>query len=88
MKNDKTSQHEPVFWATIAESGNGWPSVGEYVVGDDGEPYRVLDYPDGNIYTGQRPGQSNWLYARVELADWTDLCDDEVECSAKIEGTV
>lgn len=61
--------------ATIHEQGNGLASVGDYVAGDDGELYRVESI-DSRIQTGQ-PGVANYVYATVELADWSDCEEDE-----------
>jgi hypothetical protein len=67
--------------ATIQERGNGLPDVGDYVSGDDGNLYRVTSL-GGTIHTG-RPGQGNYVYGEVELADWSDVDDDsEPVCSA------
>lgn len=64
--------------ATISERGNGFPDPGDYVPGDDGQLYRVVSL-GGTIHTGCRSGQSNYMYARVELADWSDTeSDDDV----------
>ena len=64
--------------ATIYEKGNGFPSVGEYVSGDDGEPYRVISLGVGYIQTGS-PGVGNRIEGcEVELADWRDVYDDPV----------
>lgn len=72
--------------ATITERGNGFPDVGDYVAGDDGEVYRVVRWThDGRIFTG-RPGAGNSICAEVELADWDDIDDAEgdMTCSAEI----
>lgn len=55
---------------TINERGNGLPGVGDYVPGDDGALYRVREIM-GSIRTGA-PGESNYLYAIVEPAEWRD----------------
>jgi hypothetical protein len=72
----------PTLEATIHERGNGFPDVGDYVAGDDGEAYRVVAFV-GPIHTSV-PGAGNYIYARVALADWDDV-DDEPTCSATIE---
>lgn len=67
--------------ATISERGNGFPSAGDYVPGDDGELYQVLSI-GSRIHT--EPGGSggaNWVTAQVELADWSD-CDNSAEFPA------
>ena len=72
--------------AIITERGNGFPGIGDYVAGDDGEVYRVVRCHSGRISTGQS-GSGNSIRAEVELADWDDI-DDEAEgdmtCSAQI----
>jgi hypothetical protein len=62
--------------AIIKELGNGFPEVGNYVPGSDGELYQIMSM--GRIQTGRAPGCSNWVDATVELADWDD-CDEEEE---------
>lgn len=62
--------------ATIQERGNGLPTAGDYVAGDDGSLYRVVS-TRGQIQTGRSPGASNWILATVELADWADCNEDE-----------
>lgn len=70
--------------ATIHEHGNGLADVGDFVAGDDGEVYRVVELT-GPIHTGGRPGASNYMHATVELADWDEVSDDEEPtCSAVI----
>lgn len=54
--------------ATIYERGNGFPDVGDYVPGDDGELYRIVSM-DTNIRTGA-PGVGNHLDVRVVRVDW------------------
>lgn len=61
--------------ATLNERGNGLPDAGEYVPGDDGQLYRVVD-TFGPIHTGS-PGGGNYVYAHVELADWSDCAEGE-----------
>lgn len=69
--------------AKISECGNGLPDVGDYVAGDDGEVYTVTAL-SGPIHTGA-PGVGNYIYGSVELADWSDVDDDnEPQCSATI----
>lgn len=65
--------------ATIYERGNGFPDVGDYVPGSDGNLYKVVKL--GRIETGRSPGASNWMLAKVELAEWSD-CEDEEEFPA------
>ena len=70
---------------TIHERGNGFPEVGDYVAGDDGEVYRVSSIR-GRIHTGQSCGDANYVHATVELADWDDVDDlSEPVCSATLE---
>lgn len=71
--------------AKIIERGNGLVDVGDYVAGDDGEVYTVVSIT-GPIHTGG-PGSGNYVYAEVELADWSDVDDDnEPSCSAVLCG--
>jgi len=71
--------------ATIHERGNGLAGVGEYVVGDDGNVYLVIELI-GLRQTGRAPGVGDWQLARVVLADWSDIPDDkEPSCSATLE---
>lgn len=66
--------------ATINERGNGFPGVGEYVA-CGGEVYRVAA-TNGRIHTGE----PNYIYAEIELADWSDVGDDEEPyCDAVID---
>jgi hypothetical protein len=71
--------------ATIEERGNGFPDVGDYVPGDDGQLYRI-DALDGRIQTGRAPGAANWVRATVTLADWDDVGDDEIAEAMAIVG--
>lgn len=72
--------------ATISERGNGFPDVGSYVPGDDGNLYRVV--ATGCIFTGNSPGVSNYMCAQVDEADWSDVdSDDEVfPASVSVQG--
>lgn len=65
--------------ATIQERGNGFPSVGDYAPGDDGNLYRIVAL-SGRIQTAQ---SSNYIYAEVESADWLD-CPEEDEFPALV----
>jgi hypothetical protein len=62
--------------ATIEERGNGFPPVGSYVPGDDGNLYRVVSF-HGPIQTGRGAGAANWVRATVEPADWEDCPEGE-----------
>lgn len=67
--------------ATIYERGNGFPDVGDYVPGDDGNLYLVTAMGP-RILTGG-PGVSNHIpYCEVDLADWSD-CEEGDEFSAQ-----
>ena len=73
--------------ATISERGNGFPDVGDYVSGDDGEVYVVTAIPSGRIET-HGSGAANTIDAEVALADWSDVDDDsEPVCTAIIDET-
>lgn len=64
--------------ATIIEAGNGFPSVGDYVMHTtSGALYRVTAV-DNTIHTGDHPGAGNWLRVAVEPADWVDCAYDGV----------
>lgn len=67
--------------ATIQERGNGFPSAGDYVPGDDGNLYLIVS-TGGNICT-HGPGVANDIEAVVELADWDD-CDEDEEFPAMV----
>ncbi len=68
--------------ATIQERGNGFPDVGDYVPGDDGNLHRVARM--SRIHTGNSMrGDSNYVYAVVECADWSD-CDEGDEFPALV----
>lgn len=71
---------EMAITANIVEQGNGFPSVGDYVVGE-GQLYRVLS-TGSRIHTDGRRG--NYVTARVEEADWSD-CPEGDEHSAMVE---
>ena len=62
--------------AQIEERGNGFPSVGEFVPGDDGELYEIVEL-NTRIHT-HGPGAGNTLFAEVVLADWDDVEEDDV----------
>ena len=81
LVTDDDSDDEPAAVpCTIAERGNGFPDVGDYVAGDDGEVYVVVTL-DSTIHTGAR-GEGNWMRATVESADWSDVDDNsEPVCS-------
>jgi len=71
--------------STIHERGNGFPDVGDFVAGNDGEVYRVVAL-DSRIHTST-PGANNYIYGTVEMADWADVTDrTEPKCSAVIGG--
>lgn len=69
------SDREDTIHATIHEAGNGFPDVGDYVPGTDGELYRVVK-TSGHIHTSA-PGAANYIYADVVLADWGDCADGD-----------
>ena len=70
--------------AVIHERGNGLPDVGDYVAGDDGEVYEVVELT-GPVQTGRSAGAGNWIRGRVQLADWRDVDDDnEPVCSCTL----
>lgn len=70
--------------AAIYERGNGLPDVGDFVAGDDGEVYTVTRFR-GPIHTSGAGG-GNYIYGEIELADWSDVDDDnEPLCSAVLE---
>jgi len=60
--------------ASIAEAGNGFPDIGDYV-SCDGELWLIKNMSN-QINTGGM-GCGNWCYASLELADWGDLGEDE-----------
>lgn len=67
--------------AALVERGNGFPGVGDYVAGDDGEVYVVVSLGTV-IHTGQ-PGSSAWIDGTVRLGDWGDVTEEtEPTCVA------
>lgn len=76
--------HMTTLEATIHERGNGFPDVGDFVAGDDGEVYTVVELV-GPIHTAAA-GCSNYVHATVELAAWSDVTDDtEPVCSCVLQ---
>jgi hypothetical protein len=73
-----------VMSAKIIERGNGLPNVGDYVTGSaDDEIYEVVSM-SGIIHTGS-PGEGNYVWGKVILADWDDVdLDHEPTCTAII----
>lgn len=72
--------------ATISEQGNGFPDVGDYVTGNDGEVYEVLSL--GPRIETRGPGAGNCIPGcELQLADWTDdiTDDNEPTCSAVLD---
>lgn len=49
--------------AKIIEQGNGFPSVGDILLHNDGRTFRIVE-TDGRIHTGDRRG--NYIFAAVE----------------------
>ena len=73
--------HRHAERATIQERGNGLAEVGDFVAGDDGEVYVVVELT-GRIMVSSGSTQQDAL---VTLADWDDVNDDnEPVCSATI----
>ena len=71
--------------ATIQERGNGLPDVGDYVAGNDGEVYRVVERVGRIVPGGAGTGRPDTVDAIVELAAWSDVDDDnEPTCTATI----
>lgn len=62
--------------ATIQERGNGFPSTGDYVPGDDGNLYEVISIGP-RIMTGGYSGASNYVHATVEVSDWEEVEEGE-----------
>lgn len=71
---------------TIEERGNGFPGIGDYVAGDDGQMYLITGMAS-HIHTGQASGCSNYVYATVEMADWDDVDENFESCGIAIVGT-
>jgi len=68
--------------ATIEEQGDGFPAVGDYCEGE-GQLWRVLETAS-RIQTGDAMrGDANYVYARVESADYTD-CDESDVHTARV----
>lgn len=73
--------------ATIYEQGNGLADVGDYVAGNDGEVYVVVELLHGGRIETHGPGCGNSVDAVVALADWSDVNDDnEPVCGAVLHG--
>lgn len=62
--------------ATIHERGNGFCAVNDHVAGCDGELYFITELY-GPIHTGAA-GSSNYIHAKVELADWQEVSENWV----------
>lgn len=60
--------------ATIEERGNGLPTAGYYVPGDDGNLYLVARIISP-IETAQ--GRANWVRAELIAADWEDCAEED-----------
>lgn len=60
------------YKARIEERGNGMPTAGDYVAGNDGQLYRIVEIG----YTHAESGKANWAVATVELANWQDTEND------------
>lgn len=65
-----------VLDAEIVERGNGLPTAGDHVPGDDGQLYMVMSV--GRIRTGAAAGCGDCVDARVALAHWQDCADGDV----------
>lgn len=72
---DHVVSDAPVMLAEIGERGNGFPDAGDYVPGDDGELYRIVELASCAIST-HGPGRANTICAFVESAGWDD-CEEE-----------
>jgi hypothetical protein len=71
--------------ARIEERGNGFPRVGDFVAGNDGQVYRVVSISD-RVQVPARRDMSNYLYGEVEAAEWVDVTDaTDPVCSCRIE---
>jgi hypothetical protein len=79
MKHDCGGTWIATSEATPVERGNGLPTRGDLVPGDDGELYRVISVY-GPIHTSPSgSGGGNYVHARLQLADWDDTeSDDDV----------
>jgi hypothetical protein len=57
----------------IRERGNGYPSPGAYVPGDDGHLYRVVSVCNICIENDRR--KDNYIHADVELVAWAECAE-------------
>jgi hypothetical protein len=72
--------------ARIEEQGNGFPGVGDYCEGE-GQLWRVLEMAS-RIQTGDAMrGDSNYVYACVEEADYADCRDSDVHTARVVTDT-
>jgi len=67
--------------ATIEEQGNGFPDVGDYCEGE-GQLWHVLEMAS-RIQTGD----TNYVYARVESADYADCDESDVHTARVVTDT-
>jgi hypothetical protein len=73
-----------VLTGKVQERGNGFPEVGDFVAGADGDVYRVQAF-EGPIHTGPA-GSPNWLWAKLAPALWCEVTDDtEPKCTVVLE---
>lgn len=63
--------------AIISETGNGFPYIGSYVPGDDGNLYRVVKTTPRFIYTGPS-GEGDFMHGKVREASWDDISSSDV----------
>ena len=52
--------------ALICEKGHGFPTVGQYLAGDDGKSYRVTKIPSA---IPRVPGKISYAFATLERDD-------------------
>lgn len=72
--------------AKISARGNGLPDVGDYVAGNDGEVYVVVSFRGPVRASQSGSGAGDYIYGDVELADWSDVDEDnEPTCSCTLE---
>jgi len=67
----------------IRARGNGYPSAGAYVPGNDGSLYRVV-HASSSIHIDDSRARGNYIHATVELAEWSD-CSESEQFAAIVE---
>ena len=84
VEPEEEEEETDLVKATLYEAGNGFPGVGDYQAGDDGELYDIVAF-HGFIRTNG-PGVGNSISCSLKPADWDDVDDDfESLCKCVLE---